>query len=142
MTNRKFFETATLIAIAALALSVFAPAAFAQGKHFNLQIPFDFYAGGQLLPAGSYTVECDAASRTARIYDRDGHVTTALAQASINNHRVDNNRIVFNRYGGLSFLSQMQWAGSDTGWNIRQSQLERDARLGTSPVKVAVQPQK
>ncbi len=141
MTNRKVFETATVIVVAALALSVFAPAAFAEGRHFNLQIPFDFYAGGLLMPAGSYTVEYDTATRAARIYDRDGHVTTALAQATIN-HMTGKNRIVFNRYGSLSFLSQMQWAGSDTGWTIRESQLERDARLGNSPVKVAVQPQR
>jgi len=141
MTNRKLFETTTVIAVAALALSLFAPAAFAQARHFNLQIPFDFYAGSRLMPAGSYTVEYDAVTKAARIYDREGHATTALAQATTN-HLIGKNRIVFNRYGSLSFLSQMQWAASDTGWAFRESQLELDAKLGASPVKVAVQPQK
>lgn len=141
MTNRKLSETATVIAIAALVLTVFAPGVFAQGKHFTFQIPFDFYVGGRLMPAGNYTVEHNTSAGAAQIYDRDGHITTVLPQTSTNNV-IGNNRMVFNRYGSMTFLSEIQWANSGTGYRIRESKLEHETRLGTSPVKVAVQPGK
>lgn len=139
MTNRRLSETATVIAIAALAFTIFAPGAFAQGKHFTFQIPFDFYAGTRLMPAGSYTVEHNTIGGAAQIYDRDGHVATVLAQPG-NNNVIGNNRIVFNRYGSMTFLSEIQWANSGTGYRVRESKLERETRLGASPVRVAVQP--
>ena len=140
MTNRKLSTTATAIAIAALALTVFAPGAFAQ-SHFNLQVPFDFYAGSRLMPAGSYTVEHNTTAGTTQIYDREGHITSLLPQTSVN-RVIGKNRMVFNRYGSMTFLSEIQWANSGTGYRIPESKLERETRLGTSPVKVAVQPQR
>ena len=53
---------------------------------------------------------------------------------------IGNNRMVFNRYGSMTFLSEIQWALSETGYKVRESNLERETRLGTSPVRVAVQP--
>ena len=141
MTNRKLSATATVIAISALALTVFVPGAVAQGRHFNFQIPFDFYAGGRLMPAGSYTVEHNSVGGVTQIYDRNGHVTTILPQASIKK-AIGNNRMMFNRYGTMTFLSEVQWAQSETGYKIQESTLERETRLGAAPVRVAVQPQK
>jgi hypothetical protein len=141
MTNRKLSETATVLAIAALALTILAPGAFAQTRDYRFQIPFDFYAGGQLMPAGNYTITQHASSRATQIHDGNGNITTVLPLATIN-RVIGNNRLVFNRYGSLHFLTEMQWAGSNTGLKVRETQLERDARLGNVPVKVAVQPEK
>ena len=56
MTKRNILETVTVVAITALALTVFVPAASAQqGKTFHFLVPFDFYAGATLMPAGEYT---------------------------------------------------------------------------------------
>ena len=141
MTNRRLSGTATVLAIAALALTIFAPGTFAQTTERRFQIPFDFYAGGQLMPAGNYTVAQHSSSRATQIYDRNGHVAAVLPLAT-SNRVIGNNRLVFNRYGSLSFLSEMQWAGSGTGLMVRETQLERDARLGNAPVRVAIQPAK
>jgi hypothetical protein len=141
MTKRKLFETVTVFAIAMLGLTALVPAASAQsGKTFNFVIPFDFYAGAVLMPAGAYTVAQAPGTRATQIYDRNGHVTSILPIVGQSNP-VGNNRMIFNRYGTMNFLSEIQWALSDTGYKVRESKLERETRLGTSPVRVAVQPQ-
>ena len=140
MTKARFFQTVTALAIAVLGLAAFVPAASAQnGKTFNFVVPFDFYAGAVLMPAGEYTVAQTPSTRATQIYDRHGHITSILPIVGTAN-AIGNNRMVFNRYGTMNFLSEIQWALSDTGYRVRESKLEREARLGTSPVRVAIQP--
>ncbi len=140
MTKGRVFETVTVFAIAVLALTAIVPAASAQaGKSFRFIIPFDFYAGAVLMPAGEYTVEQTPGTRATQIYDRDGHVTSVLPIVGKNNP-IGNNRMVFNRYGSMTFLSEIQWAQSETGYKLRESPLERETRLGNAPVRVAISP--
>jgi hypothetical protein len=139
MTKRMILETVTVFTIAAVALTAFAPAASAQSGTLKFKIPFDFYAGGTLMPAGEYSISTDNVAKATQIYDRAGHVTTVLHTASIG-RAIDNHRMVFNRYGTMTFLSEVQWATSDTGFRLRESKLERETRLVTPPVRVAVQP--
>jgi hypothetical protein len=140
MTKGRLLETVTVFAIAMLGLTALVPAAAAQsGKTFRFVIPFDFYAGAVLMPAGEYTVSQAPGTRATQIYDRNGHVTSILPIVG-NSKPIGNNRMVFNRYGTMTFLSEIQWAQSETGYKLRESQLERETRLGNSPVRVAVQP--
>jgi hypothetical protein len=140
MTKTRFLETVTVFAIAALSLIAVVPAASAQsGKTFNFVIPFEFYAGAALMPAGEYTVAQTPGSRATQIYDRKGHIASILPIVG-SSKLIGNNRMVFNRYGTMNFLSEIQWAHSETGYKVRESNLERETRLGTSPVRVAVQP--
>ena len=139
MTKTKLFETVTVFAIAALGLIAFVPAASAQnGKTFNLVVPFEFYAGAALMPAGEYTVAQTPNTRATQVYDRKGHIASILPIVGKSN-AIGNNRMVFNRYGTMSFLSEIQWANSETGYKVQESKLERETRLGNSPVRVAVQ---
>lgn len=141
MTKQKFFETVTVFAIVVLGLTAFVPGAAAQNsKTFNFVVPFDFYAGSVLMPAGEYTVAQAPSTRATQIYDRNGHIASILPIVGKSNPIGNNNRMVFNRYGNMSFLSEIQWAQSETGYKVRESNLERETRLGTSPVRVAVQP--
>src|SRR5262245_61734936 len=79
MTKTRFRETVTVFAIAALSLTAVVPAASAQtGKTFNLVVPFEFYAGAVLMPAGEYTVAQTPGSRATQIYDRKGHIASIL----------------------------------------------------------------
>ena len=139
MTKRNVLETVTVFAIAALALTAFVPTASAQGKTFSFLVPFDFYAGAALMPAGEYTVSQTPFTRATQIYDRKGHATSILPIVGTS-HLIGNNRMIFNRYGSMNFLSEIQWGHSDTGYKVRESNLERETRLGTSPVRVALQP--
>ena len=139
MTKRNVLETVTVFAVAALALTAFVPAASAQGKTFSFVVPFDFYAGATLMPAGEYTVAQTPFTRATQIYDQKGHAASILPIVATS-RLIGNNRMVFNRYGSMNFLSEIQWGHSDTGYKVRESNLERETRLGTSPVRVAVQP--
>jgi hypothetical protein len=138
--TRRLFETVTVFTIVILGLAALVPAASAQtGKTFKFVVPFDFYAGAVLMPAGEYTIAQAASTRATQIYDRAGHVTSILPIEG-RSSAISNNRMVFNRYGNMTFLSEIQWALSETGYKLRESKLERETRLGTSPVKVAIQP--
>jgi hypothetical protein len=140
MTKRNILETVTVLAMAAFVMTVFVPAASAQqGKTFSFVVPFDFYAGTLLMPAGEYTVAQSPFSRATQIYDRKGHATSILPIVG-QNRAIGNNRMVFNRYGSMNFLTEIQWAHTETGYKVRESDLERETRLGTSPVRVAVTP--
>jgi hypothetical protein len=141
VTKRSVLGTVTVLAMAALALTAFVPATSAQGRTFSFLIPFDFYAGATLMPAGEYTVSRTPFSRATQIYDQKGHVTSILPFVGTN-RVIGNNRMVFNRYGSMNFLSELQWANSDTGYKVPESKLERETRLETSPVRVAVQPRR
>ena len=125
---------------ALFAAMILAPAASAQnGKTFNMVVPFEFYAGTLLMPAGEYTVEQTPVSRATHIYDRKGHIASILPILGTSK-AIGNNRMVFNRYGTMSFLSEIRWANSETGYKVQESKFERETRLGNSPVRVAVQP--
>jgi hypothetical protein len=139
VTKRNVLETVTVFAIAAFALTAFVPAASAQGKTFSFLVPFDFYAGATLMPAGEYTVSQTPFTRATQIYDQKGHAASLLPIVATS-HLIGKNRMIFNRYGSMNFLSEIQWGHSDTGYKVRESNLERETRLGTSPVRVAVQP--
>jgi hypothetical protein len=139
MTIRKISGTVTLLAVATLALTLWIPGASAQTKLFKFQIPFDFYAGEQSMPAGTYTVAYNPLGRTTQIYDDSGHVKTMLPIPTVRNP-IGNNRMVFNRYGTVNFLSEIQWADSSMGLRVRESSLEREAKLNNASIKVAVQP--
>ena len=139
MTNRKLTETITVLAIAVLALTVFAPGISAQAKYARMEIPFDFYVGSALMPAGPYSIAHDSNLRAVQIVGRNGHAVTFLPLQS-QGRATDKNRLVFNRYGALNFLSEMQLADSSASLKVRASKLELEARLAKRPTQVTVHP--
>ena len=138
MTTRKISGKLTILAVATLALALFVTGATAQARWFKLQIPFDFYAGELLMPAGTYTVAYNAQARSTQISDDSGHVQTLLPITTAANP-IGNNRMIFHRYGTVNFLSEMQWADSSIGLRVRESSLEREAKLNNGSLKVALQ---
>ncbi|HZS04951.1 MAG TPA: hypothetical protein VFD58_08965 [Blastocatellia bacterium] len=91
-------------------------------------IPFDFMVGETKLPAGKYTVEPFSPRDTLVIRSRE---TGAIAVFQVNNDRTENGKtqakLIFNRYGAQTFLSQI-WDGyNKVGQKLGRSRAEREA---------------
>jgi hypothetical protein len=121
---------------AATLILCFASTSLAQSQTMKATIPFDFYAGDKLLPGGVYTIRPSA---NGAIYIGNGS-TGAFMLTNAVNMRDARNALVFTRYGDISFLTKLQWAGTSTGREVPPTKLEKEARLRMSPVQLAVSP--
>ncbi len=115
------FATLGLLALLAAA------SAFGQ-QRMTFDIPFEFHAGTNVMPAGQYKVTqlslesgltgiaCDACKVDVRV------LTTAGAS---NNERTEG-KLVFNQYGNTYFLSSIRSPGSNVGRVLPTSQAESE----------------
>jgi len=115
-------------------------AAHAQPAAISVTIPFDYSAGGKVLPAGEYKVQTGANGVIMLRNFEQG------ASAMIFGNRVQSNKVsqdvklVFHRYDDSYFLSEV-WAdpGTSRSFSLRPSRAEREqiANLG-APVTVGL----
>jgi hypothetical protein len=93
-------------------------------------IPFDFSAAGEKLPAGKYWIKRAQQSDgdlVVQISSADGHSNiTRLTIPLSAKQPVKNGLLVFNRYGNEYFLSEIWPAGGVTGRELHKSRAERD----------------
>jgi hypothetical protein len=91
----------------------------------SAEIPFEFTVGSKTLPAGSYTVRpVTENGEVLVISNRDQNISVLrLSSDTVKKH---NTKVclVFHRYGGQSFLSEM-WAGEATGKIFAKSKQQR-----------------
>src|SRR5262245_60674850 len=91
----------------------------------SLKVPFDFYAGETLLPAGEYKiVRVFPGSHAFRIMGLPNSAVTINTMPVRTVRESTKQRLVFNRYEKENFLSQIWWPGSDTGAEIVKSKFE------------------
>lgn len=129
----------------ALLLSLFLlPAAIGQEVLYQLtaDVPFDFYLGNKLMPAGNYNFSSAmarsviAASRTP-----SGPHAASITYDTGGGAARDRSALIFLRYGDQYFLNQVWRAGSKVGRGLPRSHPEREALFRASappePVYVA-----
>lgn len=117
-----------------LALVAAAGAAQAQSPaRLTVDVPFDFYVGDQLMPAGRYTVR-----RAVRDNDRTLVVAgekegdrAAGVTAPAAGRESKRGALVFHRYGGEYFLRSAWTEGGAEGREFRESKREGAARRGS-----------
>jgi hypothetical protein len=117
--------------VAAVSMSLLAVSAFADTTdNVKADIPFAFYAGNQMFPAGNYVFSVDdqEAPRLLTIESQNGEhhgfVLTDM-KAKANGQVINKTGLVFNLYGTEHFLSQVQLQGDDELMTIPESNLER-----------------
>ena len=103
---------------------IFAATASAQSEKLIVHIPFDFQIGKIPLSSGTYTIQLISGSVLAVVSTdgRSGTFNMTLPNAVKGYPTTD--RLVFNRYGDRYFLSNVVWAGYDTGRKLRPSGAE------------------
>ena len=100
----------------------------AQSKRSFINIPFSFTVGDKTLPAGEYTIapirrdSHNVWQVESRNRDKSVLFTTIPVWDS---HTPDETNLVFNRYDGQYFLSQILTGGDNSGRVLRMRRLER-----------------
>ena len=131
----KSAKNRVLLGVAAIGVMVLSNIpAYAQSVKLRVDIPFAFHAGEKTLPAGTYTVE--RRGDAIRISDRNGHAAAVLANAVDNDGANLGNRVLFNRYGEMLFLSEVQWNGYSAARRVITSSAERKLGEASPPDRV------
>lgn len=92
----------------------------------RVNVPFNFGIGGQTFPAGEYSLKpLPQFPHTMAIQNRSGRTLSYIATNSVQSRDVaSSTKLVFNRYAGQYFLTQMWVAGSEVGWETMKSPVE------------------
>ena len=120
----------TMLAIIALVGSL-AVAAQAQtiGTKLIADIPFEFSAGNQKLPAGAYEVTVinpSSDQSVMRIRSIDGHNGTLLLMHPVEGKVQDDARLLFIQYGDRYFLAQVWPSANSMGMEAPAFRAERN----------------
>jgi hypothetical protein len=128
------FRISSILTCAALALSLGAalsgPAA-AQVQSVTVNIPFDFSANDQKVPAGTYRISLQA-PRYLSFVDTQSTKKQylMLVQPSWEQNSQDWGRLLFRRYGDSNYLYQVWMPGQGEGRQFVRSRAERETLRG------------
>jgi len=118
-----------LVMAGVMALTVMAATRVAQAQEpLAVNIPFDFVAGNQVLPAGEYSVQASGPGKTLILIDRKDSAASAIinSNAVVANEIQSQSKLVFDRYGDRYFLSQVWAAGNSRGRQLLKSGREKE----------------
>ena len=114
-----------------VSLATVAPAYAGSVDGIKASVPFDFYVGDRLIPAGEHAVRSLSGDEAAlRISNgRQGAIvlTNSVRERGNGEGRP---RLVFHKYGDQYFLAAV-WGADNTGRKLRESKRERSLRKET-----------
>jgi len=99
----------------------------AQSESIRVITSFSFIVGQKTLPAGEYTVEPNRkdSDNVWLVQSRDGHASALFTTNTVRaSETQEEARLVFHRYGGQYFLSQIWTTGEATGRELLMPRLE------------------
>ncbi len=97
----------TLFAVVLLSTITVGVAHAATDEMVKANIPFNFYAGNYMMPAGTYSVGFDSVNNVAIIRDNaDHHEVFLLGMSS--NQGTDTPKLVFDHLGNSYFLRDLE----------------------------------
>jgi hypothetical protein len=109
----------------------------AQSGRLMATIPFGFYAGGTLLPAGQYKIE-KLQSGVVMLSNRDANASAVLHTMETRNATREprSGELVFNKYGENHFLAELWWPDQDNGRKTLPSKAERELAQARTRVRI------
>ena len=130
------------MAAALLAVTFVSLAGLAQAQsplRLRATIPFAFYAGETLMPAGQYQVE-RAANGVMRIVCQEARKSVLVNTFGVSQRFREeaHARLVFNKYGEAYLLSEMWWQDQQEGRKTFTSPIERELAQNGTPVRTTV----
>ncbi len=138
-------QTLTVLAMASLFVMLAVVPVSAGSFKLRADIPFDFMAGNETLPAGTYTVtHPDGQHGVLLIRSWEEGAAFVLTNALEANGTQDETKLIFNRYGDRYFLTQLWTGGEIGGHELPKSRMERElaresmARNGSEPEMVSI----
>ena len=115
--------------VSLMVLAVLASTRVAQAQQSLLvNIPFDFVAGNQTLPAGQYAVSVASVGHSLLLVDRKDGIASAflITNAVAANEIQTESKLIFNRYGDRYFLSKVWTEGNSRGRELLKSAREKE----------------
>jgi len=108
----------------------------------RMNIPFPFYVGHTLLPAGEYTVSSRENGKAIQLQGKGGNAMTVVSYQTPTRGESPRTVVVFHRYGDASFLAELKGPGGGQTLVLAQSGTEKRVRKNSPPVRIAttVQP--
>jgi hypothetical protein len=103
--NTRFLNIVCLLG----ALGVFALAADAQSGVAKATVPFEFAAGGAMMPPGEYTVDVPDFSGVIMLHGSAGNSVMLLTFSSELKAPSGTAKLLFERRDGMAFLSGVEW---------------------------------
>lgn len=126
-----------LLLLVSIGLLLAAAPGFAQAD-LEASVPFGFYAGKNVLPAGTYTLEVDNAGMVW-INREDRRGRAVVGTVGVGGRDFDHqSKLVFHRYGNEYFLSEMWVSGRSTGRKFRRTPREDQIAHNTTSGKVTI----
>ena len=136
-------KTVFLGIIAISLLGLVAGASARSAEALRVDVPFDFYVGNDLLPAGEYRFEMgamtpfSAKSWSLLVRRQDGTTISGTFTIPDSTARISTNDCVhFNRYGEKYFLAKIECLESQA--HLRATSAERELRAQTGKAKDTV----
>ena len=120
----------TAIALLAIANLAMAGTSFAQSNGVRATVPFDFTVGSKLLPSGTYTIAPESRSPNViliRSHDKPIAVLSVVRQDG--NKSPNGGKLLFHRYGGQYFLSEILCDSASMNVELHPSKTEKRVRL-------------
>ena len=110
---------AVFFALSIAALFRAAPAQAQSSYSMRMDVPFQFVAGNQVLPAGQYSFTVDSAFHVLRIRSRKGTETSMVPLLSVSERRsrshLEKGMLRFANTDGVQILNGVWQPGSDEG---------------------------
>ena len=110
--NTRFLKTLSVRAALLLGgLGTLGLAAHASSLIAKVSVPFEFAAGGAMLPAGEYTVDMSEISGVVLLHGASGHSVALLTTLSGALSSTPTSKLIFERRDGMAYLSAVQLSG-------------------------------
>jgi len=131
MKNAKWMLPVTLMLLSGLMA-----AQSLANSHVVAQVPFDFMVDNKFIPAGECVIGAAGMDREVLAIRNFDARKTALAasHAEETNEAADSTVLVFKRYGGQYFLSEIRLEGSNLTYKLPESRAEVELRAQNAPV--------
>jgi hypothetical protein len=128
------FRISSILTCAALTLSLGAalsgPAA-AQAQSVTVNIPFNFSANDQKVPAGTYRISLQAPRYLSFVNTQSTrNQYLMLVQPTGEQNGLDGGRLTFRRYGDSNYLYQVWMPGQGEGRQFVRSRAEQETLRG------------
>lgn len=120
----------TAIALLAIANFAMAGTSFAQSNGVQATVPFDFTVGTKLLPPGTYTIQKKSINANVILIEsHDKPIATFYLVNPDGNRSPNGGKLLFHKYGGQYFLSEILCDQADMNVELPTSKREKRAQL-------------
>lgn len=135
------FRISSILTCAALVLSLgaaLAGATAAQAQSVTVNIPFDFSANDQKVPAGTYRISLQAPRYLSFVDTQSTRKQyLMLVEPTWEQNSKDRGRLIFRQYGDSNYLYQVWMPGQGEGRQFVRSRTEQETLRGRKSSSLA-----